>query len=85
MKVSPADAAPVPIPFVAVAVMVYTPSTRDEETHDHAPAMLVVAVQIAEYRLEVDDRLAVYRHDQPEHAVSRGVLRADVDLKFLCF
>ncbi len=41
--------------------------------------LLDSAVQVAEHRVEVDHALAIYLEDNAEHAMGRGMLRAEID------
>src|SRR3989338_8953136 len=47
--------------------------------------LLMVAMQVAHDRLELDDRLPVERRDHPEDAMGRGMLRPKIDFKRLDF
>ena len=55
------------------------------DERDDLPVALVLAglldpgVQVAHHRLQLDHPLALKRHDQPQHPVSRGVVRPHVD------
>ena len=55
------------------------------DDRDHLPVGLVLGglldprVHVADDRFDVADDLALQRHEQPQHAVCRGVVRAEVE------